>query len=307
MARTYVWPYQMHGSIGPSCAVADYQEGHITGLVRHAESAHPARRPRAAAEATRSRHRRDPAGGRRLLRPQLRRRRDGGCGAAVACGRPSGPGATDPRAGARLGAQGHRATDGRQGRTERRWQRRRLRFRDALSVQRRADPGAAADGRDRAGPRCVRDGRPHRDPALRLRRHARDRARHAADRARVLVSRRLGVAQYLCPRILHRRTRHRSRRRSDRVPAALPQGQARDRSGQRGCRARRLDPSPGLAGAGRRGRHRARTRLCLCALCPQQVSGLRRGVVGLDRRRRRQQGDRRCQRHPRGGRPGFRA
>jgi nicotinate dehydrogenase subunit B len=29
MARTYVWPYQMHGSIGPSCAVADYQAGHI--------------------------------------------------------------------------------------------------------------------------------------------------------------------------------------------------------------------------------------------------------------------------------------
>src|SRR5438105_7422304 len=23
--RTYIWPYQMHGSIGPSCAVADYQ------------------------------------------------------------------------------------------------------------------------------------------------------------------------------------------------------------------------------------------------------------------------------------------
>ncbi len=27
MARTYIWPYQMHGSIGPSCAVADYQDG----------------------------------------------------------------------------------------------------------------------------------------------------------------------------------------------------------------------------------------------------------------------------------------
>src|SRR4051794_21609668 len=27
MQRTYVWPYQMHGSIGPSCAVADVQEG----------------------------------------------------------------------------------------------------------------------------------------------------------------------------------------------------------------------------------------------------------------------------------------
>src|SRR5882762_5695637 len=27
MQRTYIWPSQMHGSIGPSCAVADYQEG----------------------------------------------------------------------------------------------------------------------------------------------------------------------------------------------------------------------------------------------------------------------------------------
>src|SRR5882724_10711581 len=27
--RTYIWPYQMHGSIGPSCAVADYQEGSV--------------------------------------------------------------------------------------------------------------------------------------------------------------------------------------------------------------------------------------------------------------------------------------
>jgi nicotinate dehydrogenase subunit B len=27
MQRTYTWPYQMHGSIGPSCAVADYQDG----------------------------------------------------------------------------------------------------------------------------------------------------------------------------------------------------------------------------------------------------------------------------------------
>jgi len=27
--RTYVWPYQMHASIGPSCALADYQPGHV--------------------------------------------------------------------------------------------------------------------------------------------------------------------------------------------------------------------------------------------------------------------------------------
>jgi nicotinate dehydrogenase subunit B len=27
MQRTYVWPYHMHGSIGPSCSVADYRDG----------------------------------------------------------------------------------------------------------------------------------------------------------------------------------------------------------------------------------------------------------------------------------------
>ena len=41
-----------------------------------------------------------------------------------------------------------------------------LRFRHALSLQRRADAGAAADRHDRADPGRVRDGRPHRDPAL---------------------------------------------------------------------------------------------------------------------------------------------
>jgi nicotinate dehydrogenase subunit B len=29
MQRTYVWPYQMHGSIGPSCAVAEVSDDHI--------------------------------------------------------------------------------------------------------------------------------------------------------------------------------------------------------------------------------------------------------------------------------------
>ena len=45
--------------------------------------------------------------------------------------------------------------------------------------------------------------------------------------------------------------------------------------------------SPGLEGAGRRRRHRARARLCLRAVCPQQVSRLWRGMVGMDCRRRR--------------------
>ncbi|MDO9435517.1 molybdopterin cofactor-binding domain-containing protein [Hydrogenophaga sp.] len=30
LQATYVWPYQMHGSIGPSCAVADFRDGAVT-------------------------------------------------------------------------------------------------------------------------------------------------------------------------------------------------------------------------------------------------------------------------------------
>jgi len=30
LRRTYVWPYQMHASIGPSCAVADFRDGRLT-------------------------------------------------------------------------------------------------------------------------------------------------------------------------------------------------------------------------------------------------------------------------------------
>lgn len=29
LRRSYAWPYQMHASIGPSCAVADFQDGHL--------------------------------------------------------------------------------------------------------------------------------------------------------------------------------------------------------------------------------------------------------------------------------------
>ena len=87
---------------------------------------------------------------------------------------------------------------------------------------------------------------------------------------------------------LYRRIGHRSRRRSDRISPALPQGPARDRPRQRRCQTRRLGPSPALEGAGGRRRHRARAGLCLRALCPQHVSRLWRGVVGLDRRCRGQ-------------------
>ena len=81
---------------------------------------------------------------------------------------------------------------------------------------------------------------------------------------------------------------------------------SRCRSRQRGGRTRQLEAAAGARRTRARRRHRARARLCLCALCPQQISGLWRGVVGLDRRRRGQQGDRRCQRDARSRRTGFR-
>ncbi len=42
--RTYIWPYQMHGSIGPSCSVADVRDDVVRGVVRHAKSSHSAHR-----------------------------------------------------------------------------------------------------------------------------------------------------------------------------------------------------------------------------------------------------------------------
>ncbi len=126
MPRTYLWPYQMHASIGPSCAVADYQDDAHQGLVGHPEPAPPAHRSCPAAGAAGKPDRGDPAGSGRLLWPQLRRRCHRRCVAVVTRGRPPGPGAADTGAGTRLGAEGHRATDVGQWRCERRRQRRRL-------------------------------------------------------------------------------------------------------------------------------------------------------------------------------------
>ncbi|WP_369641085.1 molybdopterin cofactor-binding domain-containing protein [Acidovorax sp. A79] len=36
MPRTYVWPYQLHGSIGPSCAVAEWRQDETSGRARMA-------------------------------------------------------------------------------------------------------------------------------------------------------------------------------------------------------------------------------------------------------------------------------
>ena len=131
LTRTYLWPYQLHASIGPSCALW-------------------------------------------LLRPQLRRRCLRRCAAAVSRRGQAGTGAADPRAGTRVGTQGHRATDGSGRRPEYRRQHQRLRLPDQLPVQWRANSGLAAYRPCRARADDVRDGRPHLDTALRLRTHARD-------------------------------------------------------------------------------------------------------------------------------------
>ncbi len=126
MARTYVWPYQMHGSIGPSCAVADYQHGAVR-VWSGTQNPHMLRsdlallieRPEAEIDVVRmeaagcyGRNCADDVTADALLLSR-------------AVGRPVRV-QLSARAGTRLGAEGHRAIDGRQWRAERRRQRRGL-------------------------------------------------------------------------------------------------------------------------------------------------------------------------------------
>ena len=68
MDRTYVWPYHLHGSIGPSCSLADYRPDGLT-LWSGTQNPHMLRaRYRPAARHGRGRHHHHPHGGRRLLR-----------------------------------------------------------------------------------------------------------------------------------------------------------------------------------------------------------------------------------------------
>ena len=299
MPRTYVWPYQMHGSIGPSCAVADVPRRMTSGCGRARKtrtccaptSRCCCRRPEAEIEVIRM----EAAGcyGRNCADDVIGRR-----GAAVARGRPSGPRAIDPRAGARLGAQGHRAIDGRQGRIARRRQRRRLRFCHALSVERRADPGAAADRQIAPVPAVFEMGDRTAIPPYDY-----DHMRVVAhDMPPIVRASWLRGVSALPNTFAHESyidelateagvdpIEYRLRYLKDPRAVDLVHAVA-ERAG--------WTPRPVWQAAGGRGRHRARTRLCLCALCAQQISRLWRGMVGLGRRRRRQQGDRRRQRRP---------
>ena len=103
----YHRPYQLHGSIGPSCAVRACRGGRLT-VWTHAQGVYPLRD--ALAEMLRLPQEQGalhPHGGLGLLRPQRRRRRRRRCRAARrGAPRPAGARAVDARAGARLGAFG---------------------------------------------------------------------------------------------------------------------------------------------------------------------------------------------------------
>ena len=189
-----------------------------------------------------------PCRGLRMLRPQWRRRRGGGCGpdrARVA--RRAGPGAMDARAGARLGTV--RTCDGDQAEGVAGWRGRDigLEFRgleqhpfDAPG-RRGIDAGGAAHGAAirSAGAETAavagRRRRPQRDPDLQISQREGGASLHPGDAAADFGDAR---ARRLPQRVLHRefhgRTRWRSRRRSRRVQAETSRRSPRARRHQQG-------------------------------------------------------------------------
>ena len=165
MKRTYVWPYQMHASIGPSCSVADVKDG-FARVWSGTQNPHILRTdlalllslPETAIDVVRL----EAAGcyGRNCA--------DDVSADAVllsrAVGRPVRVQLTreqehewEPKGTAQLiDVNGGLDAAGNVG----------LRFRNALSLKRRADSGATADRYCRASACCVRDGRSHGNPAL---------------------------------------------------------------------------------------------------------------------------------------------
>ncbi|MEZ4560047.1 MAG: hypothetical protein R2854_26995 [Caldilineaceae bacterium] len=99
----YERPFQMHASLGPSAAVAHFVDGTLT-VWAQTQASSPAHGHRPRTRSGRGRGARDPRGGRRLLRPQRRRRRGAGRG-------PAGPGTARPAGGAQVDA-GRRAPVG---------------------------------------------------------------------------------------------------------------------------------------------------------------------------------------------------
>ncbi len=187
LSATYVWPYQLHASIGPSCALAEV-DAQRARVWSGTQNPHDLRNDLA-----------------RLLQREtgdieVIRMEAAGCyGRNGADGGPAGAGTTDARTGTWLGTERHRATD----RGPRRSRRARpgggLRLRHLLPLQRRADPGPAPHRADPGHPAGGRHGRPHRDPAIPLPADAGGGQRRRPHRPRVLDARRLGAAERVRP------------------------------------------------------------------------------------------------------------
>ena len=185
MRRTYIWPYQMHGSIGPSCSVADVRPDGITlwsgtqnPLMLRTDIARLTGMPEARIAIVR--HEAAGCYGRNCAD-------DVGADAAL-LSRAVGPpraGAAHARAGACLGAEGRRPGHGRGGRP-----RRRPGEPVAYDFQTRYPSNGAPTlallltGVVEPVAQVFEMGDRTADPALCLRSCAGDRARHAADRAR---------------------------------------------------------------------------------------------------------------------------
>ena len=253
-------PYQMHGSVGTSCAVADVQGGQRDDLVGDAgacirmrdsvrDAARPARRQRA----------RDLHARLRLLRHQRRRHGVLRCGAAVAGGRPAGARAAHAQGRDGVGelraAVRHRSAR----RPRRRRHDRRVGLRGVVAAPRRPARLRHARQRRHRLARRLRAGRRSRRGRRRRRRRRRSTtaatprrptspAASAAQRGgtgtvtseRVLSHRVESpfftgplrspepAAEHVRARVLHGRDRRARQGRSGRVPAAAPERSALD-------------------------------------------------------------------------------
>jgi hypothetical protein len=302
--RTYLWPFQMHASIGPSCSVADWRADGLTlwsgtqnPLMLRGDLARLLGMPETHIEIIRheaagcyGRNCADDVGADaallsravgRPVRVQLSREQEHAW-------EPKGAGQVmDVKGG--LDAEGGVAA-----------------YDFETRYPSNVSPTLALLLTGVVAPVPVRDpdGRPHRHPALRLRQRARHGARHGADRAGLMVSRRLGAPEQFRARILDRRVRDGGGRGPDRVSLALSPGRARGRPDAGGRGTRGVGAAYGPGQPGRRGRCSQRAWLRPGAVQPRHLPGHARRVVRLGDGCRGEPSDRRGRGHPRRGRPG---
>ena len=256
LSATYDFAIHTHGSIGPSCAVAEFKDGKLTSLVGVAGDAQSAQ---AAGEDVRSAARERALHLRRrlrLLRPQRPRRRRRRCGAAGESRGPAGPRAVVARRRAWLGSEGPADADrfaGRAGRAPEPSRpgirnsscRSRRRTRSWCRWSRRRSAAMPADETIAPGNIFQNSNIPYKFANIK------DRLPSARDDAvpPVLDQDAGPHAEHLRQRMLHGRTCGGGRRRSDRVSAAIsrPDRHARHRTSRAAWprwRNGRNDPRP---------------------------------------------------------------